>query len=393
MAKFLKVYDVFISSPSDVTSERDIVQEAIEQLNQIRGAKEGFRLNPLRWENNVSSQIGAHPQKIINEQIGNEYDIFIGILCTRFGQTTGDYQSGTEEEFFRAYDRFKSNKKNPEILFYFKDPRMSELPIDANQLLKVSNFKEKIGSLGIYEEFKSPDSLKQKILSALVKVLDRLESSSSEIGVDKDTKNENSVISADNPIVKISEFDQDVGIIDLADMVQDAIEAFSSNMNVTTEATEDLSGKIESKTEELRSLNITGNSRDVRKKVKKVIEDIALEVQKYCHIIDQSTPNAKREFSSALSCMEHAVIISNQDGFRDKSEVYELVKELLALKVIITKVYEKTDGFRNSILGLPRMTSNLNQAKRRAVNSIGDILKFLSDASMSIDVTLESISS
>ena len=66
MAKVVKKYDVFISSPSDLAAERDIVQEAIEQLNQIRGLKEGFQLNPLRWEKDVSSQIGDHTQTIIN---------------------------------------------------------------------------------------------------------------------------------------------------------------------------------------------------------------------------------------------------------------------------------------------------------------------------------------
>ena len=140
MAKDFKNYDVFISSPSDVTLERDTVQEAIEIINQISGSKEGFRLNPVRWEKDVSSQIGNHPQNIINEQIGDEYDIFVGVLCNRFGQETERYNSGTEEEFFRAYERHGDQTNSPEILFYFKDPRKSESPIDARQFLKVSEF-------------------------------------------------------------------------------------------------------------------------------------------------------------------------------------------------------------------------------------------------------------
>jgi hypothetical protein len=86
-------------------AERDIVQEAIDLINHISGSREGFHLTPIRWEKDVSSQIGGNPQDIINQQVGDNYDIFVGILCNRFGQKTSSYDSGTEEEFFRAYDR------------------------------------------------------------------------------------------------------------------------------------------------------------------------------------------------------------------------------------------------------------------------------------------------
>ena len=100
----------------------------------------------------------------------------MGVLCNRFGQETERYNSGTEEEFFRAYERHGNQTNSPEILFYFKDPRKSESPIDARQFLKVSEFKEKIGSLGIYEEFDTQESRKTMVMAGLVKAIDRLKS-------------------------------------------------------------------------------------------------------------------------------------------------------------------------------------------------------------------------
>jgi len=391
MARLLKNYDVFISSPSDVAVERDIIQEAIEQLNQIRGSKEGFRLNPLRWEKDVSSQIGDHPQKIINEQIGDDYDIFIGVLCNRFGQKTESYNSGTEEEFFKAYERYDRAKKSPEILFYFKDPRKSELPIDAEHFLKVSEFKKKIGSLGIYEDFDSPESLKTKVLAALVKALDRLEKNTPETSSSHEVEEKASSSLVDNPVLKISEFDEDIGIMDLTDLVFDAIEVFSDNMETMSTATGKLGERMQTKTEEMKSIQPTGDARKDQKNAKTIVEKVAAEMQRYCHILDQSIPNARREFSSALRCMEHAVIISHQDGVSDQDEVTTLVKELEALRSIIGNVHEQTSDFRDAVSEWPRMTSKLNQAKRRTVNSINDFLKFLSEASVSIDVTLDSI--
>jgi len=48
------------------------------------------------------------------------YDIFIGILWKKFGTLTGRACSGTEEEFNRAYERYKENPSKLRIMFYFK---------------------------------------------------------------------------------------------------------------------------------------------------------------------------------------------------------------------------------------------------------------------------------
>ena len=391
MAKILKNYDVFISSPSDVAIERDIVHEAIIQINQIRGSKDGFQLNALRWEKDVSSQFGDHPQNIIFEQTGDEYDIFIGILCSRFGQETENYDSGTEEEFFRAYNRYDKDKISPEILFYFKDPRRSELPIDAEQLLKVSQFKEKIGPLGIYEPFDSPDTLKTKVLAALSKAIDRLEKNTHETTSTNEIKEKSSSSPSDHTLIKISEFDEDVGIMDLTEEVYDAIEVFTDNLETMSTATGKLGDRIEARAKEIQNLQPTGDTRRDQKNAKTVVEKVAAELQRYCHILDQSIPNARREFSHALRCTEHAVIISHQDGVSDQEGTEALSSELKALRYTLSVVHGQVSDFRNEISKLPRMTSKLNQAKRRTVNSIDNFLEFLSEASEGIDVSLGSI--
>jgi hypothetical protein len=391
MARDFKNYDVFISSPSDVAQERDVVQEAIEQINRSSGCKEGFRLNPIRWEIDVSSQIGSHPQKIINEQIGDEYDIFVGILCNRFGQKTESYESGTEEEFHRAYERYDSTKKTPEILFYFKDPRKSEYPIDAEHLLKVSEFKKMLGGLGIYESFDSSDSLKTKVVAALVKALDRLRKSVPENSDSHDVGEKPLSPPSDNAVINVSDFDEDIGIMDLTEMVFSAVEIFNDNLEIINAATEKLSERMVSRTEELRKLQPTGETRKDQKNAKAIVEKVAAEMQRYCHTLDQSIPNVKREFSSALRCMEHAVIISHQDGIIDQNEIKNLIDELESLNSILSNVHRQISDFRDAVSVSPRMTSKFNQAKRRTVSSINEFLEFISEASVSIDVTLKSV--
>ncbi|MYD31374.1 MAG: DUF4062 domain-containing protein, partial [Nitrospira sp. SB0661_bin_20] len=64
-------------------------------------------MDVVRWETRTTPGFGKDPQDVINKQISDAYDIFIGIMWTRFGTPTPRAGSGTEEEFLRAYDRYK----------------------------------------------------------------------------------------------------------------------------------------------------------------------------------------------------------------------------------------------------------------------------------------------
>lgn len=391
MPKDMRIYEVFISSPSDVNLERDVVQEAIEQINRYNGSKEGYRLNPLRWESDVSSQFGSHPQKIINEQIGDDYDIFVGILCNRFGQKTELYESGTEEEFYRAYERFDSLRRTPEILFFFKDARKSNSPIDADQYIKVSEFKKCIGKFGIYEDFDSSESLRAKVTTALLKAIDRMKKDSPDVSDRSEAQAVPLLASSEYALVNVDDFDEDIGIIDLTEMVYVSFEVVTDNLETMGAATGKLGERLQFGTDEITNMQRTGDVRKDQGKAKVIIEKIAAEMQRYCHKLDQCIPSAQKEFSTALRCMQHAVIISHQDGVSDQEDMATLVKELVDLNSIVKIAYEQIGELLEAVSKTPRMTSKLNQAKRRTIKSINDLLEFLKEASESIEVTLGAI--
>jgi hypothetical protein len=382
MAKYVKIYEVFISSPSDVPSERDCVEEAIEEVSRLVGARNNYKISTLRWERDVSSQIGGRPQEIINNQIGDAYDIFIGILCGRFGQETSEYNSGTEEEFFKAYERCENEASGPEILFYFKDPRKSTAPLDPDQLLKVFEFRKKISLLGIYEEFETLETLKTKVMAAIIKAIERIQKAEGD-GERHDIRVVqgeplNSVTG--NALTKIGDFDEDLGLLDLSEMVFTAIDSFTSNLNTITSATTKLGARMTSQTGELNNLKKTGDARQDQKAVKGVIEKVAAEMQRYSQILDRTTPDARRDFSSALRFMQHAIIISHQDGMSDADDVVSFLNMLDEFYVTLSVARNQIADFQEVILSTPRMTSKLNQAKRRTLKSGGDLLEFISEA-------------
>src|SRR5690606_13115650 len=98
---------------------------------------------------NTRPSFGDYSQAVVGEQLGNDYDVFIGIMNNRFGTETKVAGSGTEEEFINAYNRLK-NKESVEIMFYFNDAPIKKSEIDTKELNKVSEFKRRVGDLGGY---------------------------------------------------------------------------------------------------------------------------------------------------------------------------------------------------------------------------------------------------
>jgi hypothetical protein len=146
--KTVRIIRVFVSSPSDVQEERTVLDEVIGSINRTDGQAHGFRLELFKWEENVVPQIGPKPQQVVDSQTPL-YDIYLGIMSTRFGTPTGRYGSGTEKEFRDALGHWQKAGA-PWITFYFNDaPQVSRKPQEALQYVKVCEFREKLESQGI----------------------------------------------------------------------------------------------------------------------------------------------------------------------------------------------------------------------------------------------------
>ena len=140
------VLRVFVASPSDVQPERGLLESVMTELNQAWSTTLGIMFELVRWETSVRPAFSSDPQAAINEQIGEDYDIFIGIFWSRLGTPTPRSVSGSIEEFELAHKRLVATGGAPEILLYFKDAPVAPSKIDVKQLEGVQNFK---GSLGV----------------------------------------------------------------------------------------------------------------------------------------------------------------------------------------------------------------------------------------------------
>lgn len=169
-------FKCFIASPGDTIEERNICEEVFSEINDNLGEALSFKLSTLRWENNVHPGVAEYSQQVINRQMDGNYDLFVGIMKTRFGTPTPQAGSGTEEEFNIAYEKHE-RKEIDNLFFYFGNPSVPVSEINVEQLQKVRKFRSHLENLGVlygqYEDINDfKKQLKQDFTNYFVKYFD-----------------------------------------------------------------------------------------------------------------------------------------------------------------------------------------------------------------------------
>ncbi len=164
---------IFLGFPRDMEPALKKLKGVVAQLNAGLAANCGIILDLKSWHQ-VMPGMGSPQQVILNQIPISQWDIFIGVVGSRFGTPSGGFASGTEEEFRLAYQCWKEKGK-PNIMFYRCvkpiDPKMT----DPDQLKKVhdffDSFKNNAEHPGLYKEFKKFASFGDSVLQHLTQVL------------------------------------------------------------------------------------------------------------------------------------------------------------------------------------------------------------------------------
>jgi Domain of unknown function (DUF4062) len=165
---------VFVSSPNDVKAERDLLDGVVDEINRTMGDAGSFVLQLFKWERNVIPQIDQTPQGVIDNQMP-DCDIYLGILRTRFGTPTGNYGSGTEQEFRAALKCFNSQGR-PWISFYFYNgPVELRSREEREQYDNVCEFRDELERKGVVGRYKrtrgSRDAFVEQVRTNLIKLV------------------------------------------------------------------------------------------------------------------------------------------------------------------------------------------------------------------------------
>lgn len=368
------ILTVFVASPDDVGDERTRLEEVIEEFNLTWSRVFGVRLDLIRWETHSYPGVGSDAQDVINKQIPEDYDIFIGIMWCRYGTPTGRAGSGTIEEFERAKTRYDANPESLKIMIYFKDELISPSCIDSDQFKKVNDFKKSLGDEGVlYWNFTGQEQFAKLVRLHLTRQVQSWKSQIEQVSTikvaGKQTKQE-----AKPPCQETSE--DDLGLFEVMDTLNDQFSKLNTISEHIIDAIGDVGDKMNQRTNEMNLLprDSQGNANTVA--VKRLISFTASDMDEFTARMETELPifsNALNEGMNALiRVCSLSVDLDTEENAAERRN--ERLEEITSLLEVFTNSKGPMLEFRETVARLPRLTSDLNRAKRRVVSVIDRLI-------------------
>ena len=427
---------VFVASPSDVKEERDKLDLIIKEVNLTAGIFTNISLELIRWEKDITPDIGEDPQDVVNKQTPADFEIFIGIFWKEIGSPTARAESGTIEEFERTKRRYDSNSENVRIMLYFKEsPPEKMSDIDPEKLRKVREFKERVSSDGaFYREFTSIDDFAQNIKMDLLKITKEWNQSDpiNEIPVPEDNHESNDFETEEQKgkseeergelvdIIDIKQNDVEVHNSESGNVCENDLFGFDKPGYIHTEGinaeeygmldwedrfSEDMDSLVEviarmnplvtqigtqmqRKTAELNSIMSQVNTRHLhgnelkrhRYKLRQNIRSISESMDHFVIQMDLEVKPFKLHLEKGISAFisYHTIFTEIND---DSEEINSIADQLI---IPLNGVLDSMNGFYGSLADLPKLTSELNRSKKEAMRVIQEIIDVVSIALVSL---------
>jgi len=371
--EIVQVLTIFVASPSDVAPERSRLADVIAELNRSWSQTLGVRLEMIGWETHVNPGFGTDPQDVINSQIPQDYDLFIGIMWHRFGTPTPRAGSGTEEEFTRAKARWDSDNPTVELMFYFKCEQVPIKQLDGKQLAKVQEFKGTLGEQGgLYWEFDSTEDFEKLLRTQLSRVVQRWHEKTKEKSRPVVMNDKQTTAMAAAP----SETEE-VGLLELGDDLQDNMQHATEALQRILDATNDIASKMSEHAKIVERMNSTGTNSP--QEMKRVTSRAATDMSEYAERLKADRPIVASRMEAGLDSLTKAVSLF--PDFATTSETYEVARSLLSsvehMGNVLSETKGSTQGFLAAVTSIPRLTTELNKGKRLMKTELGNLVGML----------------
>jgi hypothetical protein len=382
MPKSITLITVFLASPGDLGSERDVVGRCIAEWNQLYGSNRLINFDLIRWETSISAGFGHDGQDVINQQVGDEYDVLIALFWNRLGSETPRASSGTAEEYERALARFKLGE-SIEIAFYFKDADVNPREIDLDQLRKVYEFEKSVQQQGaLSKRFTDDESLKFEI-NLLLDRLARNFGNSNAVGFSRKIpvviSSDASHLSTGLDTVSSNQskgfIEEELGLFDISDNLNthaseatSALKKMVSNLNWLGSQVDQASG----------SMNAISATRALESSdAKPMILAISSAMDRYSDTVEIELPTFSENTSLMASDIRSLIDVSydfveHNDQALDQLEPFRLVIE--QMQIGMESSISGFTGMITVVKGLQRTTSVFNKARRRLVANVEGVV-------------------
>jgi len=370
------ILQVFVASPTDLAEERAALEDVIRELNITWSRSLACQLDLVRWESHAVPGMGQDAQDVVNRSVPQDCDIFIGILWSRFGTPTNRAESGTEEEFNTALERYRRDQSAVRIMFYFKDEPLAPSQLDPEQLRRIQAFRKRLDDLGsLYWKFNTVEEFQNLVrvhLSRFVQVWTQPPQTAA--ATPRITSSTGVLLKPDRPPGEIQEEEDEEGLLDLVDQASDAFTKLTELAERMTAAIAEVGEKIAQRAKEIQDLHPERGSYDV-KAAKRIAVRTAADLTEYVARTEVDIPIFADALATAMGSLGRAASISMGFDRRNTEDLEDVLRHAQSLGLVLTQSRAQLQSFRDSIAAMPRVTSALNKAKRNALSTMASLLR------------------
>ena len=393
MPTTVDILTIFVSGPSDVDSEKAALRRVVTDLSDRLMRTHKVTLRVVGWPEDIRPGVNIDAQAEIQRQLGADFDIYLGILGTRFGTPTHNAGSGTEEEFEQGVTQLRRDSRSLRVLFYFKTGAVDPFhDLEIEQLQKVKKFRASLRSRGVvYRDFGDTTefvTMVQQHLERLINDEWKDRQWTPIPGVDEKGSQEASSTGQDAQLeddMDASDADADAdsadGILDYMAAFHEETSAVSGTLRRLVEGTERIGEEIKTRAAELNGLHKQhekvrhlGGSREQQEFVANARATVNQAAQNLDDFVHGMAPNVN-EYRKRNRTM----FANLRNGLQAGAELGNPADEegAVALEGLISGLEAArngTAGFQASIDGMPVLTGRFKRAKRRAAAMLGELI-------------------
>ncbi len=360
-------YTIFLSRPSDVESHADSVKQAVQDTNLVASAL-GLRFEVFDWKEDATPGLASEPQARVNEQ-SNDHDAIIAILGATLGTPTANHPSGTVEEIERSIVKSSSSVfGSNSVMIFFKDVNLS-LSSDLDEAKRVKDLKNSLGPRGIlYRTFSDDDALRDGVMKSLGVLIANHVHLTESLGPPIGNPGRVSEVGLEVALPDVEE----LGIMDFGQIISEKILSATDAAEEVRQALEKLADQTARAADETKLANASENNARKRE----IVDEVAKALHECSDRIEGRGLQMSSDFGSALDAMRSILDIQAADISPEIAGTEANI--VLSLTDTLEPTIETTSNqireFGSTVASLPRLTKELNNAKRRLLKLIEELV-------------------
>ncbi|MGH6753033.1 MAG: hypothetical protein ACREDP_12785, partial [Bradyrhizobium sp.] len=180
-----------------------------------------------------------------------------------------------------------------------------------------------------------------------------------------------------------SDQDESIGILDLQEEAEEAINTAGAAMNRINELIEEIGAATTAQTTEIEKLSFTNSA---AKDKKKSINDFASLLEARSTLLKQQASTAREHFGLFSQAIISLAALQRQGGDPDqyKNDIAALLKSAEVILMTLPDNRTSIEGFKSAIRNLPRITSQFNRAKRLLIDALDECSQLFEQTERSI---------